>query len=108
MTTERRFVRFAPCRSHPDGRVPVRVTDMTAEDAWWWDTGVQTHHFTKTNRADRYWTWPCCCRRVISSSSRSADFADPRSLGTGRQSALRARAMAMLIETYPHLDVREA
>ncbi len=109
MTVARRFVRWAPCRSHPDGRVPVRVTDMTAEDAWWWDTRVQTHLVTQASRADRYWSWsvllPAC--HLVQLAQRR--FCRPLVVWARADNRRFVRvAMALLIETYPHLDVRDA
>ena len=53
----RRFVRRAPSRMNPNRSVDIRVTDMAAGDALWWDRKFGPHHARDRKRADRFWAW---------------------------------------------------
>jgi len=37
--------------------VDLRVTDMTAGDALWWDARLGPKHAPMATRADRFWSW---------------------------------------------------
>lgn len=105
---ERRFVRWASCKSHPQGRVPVRITQMTANDAWWWDTRLQPHHARMRDRADRFWPWsvllPAC--HLVQLAHRR--YCRPLVVWTRADNGRFVRvAMSILIEQYPHLDVND-
>ena len=52
----RRFVRRAPSKTDKSRWVDVRVTDMNAADAAWWDARLGGKH-VRLPRADRYWVW---------------------------------------------------
>ncbi len=104
--SKRRFARSAPSKVDTRRRVDIRVTDMAAGDALWWDTRLGPKHAQLTARADRFWSWsmllPLChlvqrakrrhCRPlVIWARADNGDF-------------MRV-AMSVLIEQYPYLDV---
>jgi hypothetical protein len=103
----RRFVRRAPCKSNPARRVDIRITDMRAADAAWWDRKLGPYHRLDRTRADRRWVWsallPFCC--VI----------QQRKQRTCRALVIWARdggrfirvGMAIVIEGYPHVDVTD-
>ena len=101
----RRFVRRAPSKADKTLLVDIRVTDMGAGDAAWWDARLGTKH-TLLPRADRFWVWsvllPMChlvqltkrryCRALVIWARNDQG----RFLRVG---------MSMLIESYPYLDV---
>jgi hypothetical protein len=106
-TVPRRFVRFAPSKFDKDRMVDVRVTDMTAADAVWWDARLAPRLAQVGGRADRHWSWsvllPLChlvqrakrrhCRPLVVWAR--AD--DRRFLRVG---------MSILIEDYPYLEAK--
>jgi hypothetical protein len=101
----RRFVRSAPSRADKKRPVDIRMTDMTARDAAWWDTRIGSKHVRMSSRPDRYWPWsvllPVChliqlthrrhCRALVIWAR-----ADTRRF-------VRV-GMSILIERYPYLD----
>jgi hypothetical protein len=82
------------------------MTDMTAGDAFWWDTRFGPKHAQMAARADRFWSWsmllPLChlvqrvkrryCRPLVIWARTDND----RFLRVG---------LSILIEAYPYLDV---
>jgi len=54
---QRRFVRSVPSKVDPSRLVDLRVTDMVASDALWWDTCLGPKHAVVATRADRLWSW---------------------------------------------------
>ena len=53
----RRFVRSAPNRADKRRSVDIRVTNMSANDALWWDSRMGPKHAAMSARADRFWSW---------------------------------------------------
>lgn len=106
MTSTRGFVRKAPSKVDKSRFVDIRTTDMTADDAFWWDSRLGPKHAQIRDRADRFWPWsvllPMChlvqlakrrfCRPLVTWAR--AD--NGRFLRVG---------MSILIENYPYLDV---
>lgn len=104
----RRFARSAPSRADKQRSVDVRMTDMEARDAAWWDARVGAKLVRMSTRADRFWAWsvllPMChlvqlaqrryCRALVIWAR--AD--NGRFLRVG---------MSILIESYPYLDATE-
>jgi hypothetical protein len=104
-TTGRRFVRKAPSKIDKTRSVDIRVTDMVASDAAWWDARLGPKHALIRSRADRFWAWsvllPMChlvqlakrrhCRPLVIWAREDAG----RFLRVG---------MSILIESYPYLD----
>jgi hypothetical protein len=86
--------------------VPVRITDMGALDAAWWDTRLGPHHVQIANRADRFWPWavllPLC--HLLQLSKRR--YCRPLVIWARTDSGQYLRVgMSIIIERYPHLDV---
>lgn len=102
----RRFTRTAPSKVDAARAVDIRITDMVANDAAWWDARLGPKHARSRSRADRYWAWsvllPLChlvqlakrrhCRPLVVWAR--AD--DRRFVRVG---------MSIFIENYPYLDV---
>jgi len=101
------FARFAPARRKSGANVRIRISDMTAADAWWWDVNVQTRLVLLPGRADRLWSWttmlPACMYVQLSKGRRCRPLVVWAYADSGR---LVRAAMSILIERYPHLDVR--
>lgn len=101
----RRFVRRAPSKADKTLLVDIRITDMRAGDAAWWDAKLGIKHIPLP-RADRYWVWSVllpmchlvqltkrrCCRALVIWARNDQG----RFLRVG---------MSMLIENYPYLEV---
>lgn len=105
----RRFIRFAPGKGNPSVSVPVRVTDMTARDAAWWDTRFGPHHLRIADRADRFWAWsvllPAC--HLVQLFKRR--YCRPLVIWARADSQRFMRVgMSIIIEQYPHLDVADS
>jgi hypothetical protein len=103
----RRFVHTAPSRIDKTRSVDVRITNMTARDAAWWDAHIGTKHLKMASRPDRYWPWS-----VFLPMTHLTQLVQRRRC---RALVIWARAdnrrflrvgMSILIEGYPHLDVR--
>ncbi|MEA3160414.1 MAG: hypothetical protein QOD95_1962 [Gammaproteobacteria bacterium] len=106
MASSRRFVRKAPSKVDKTRLVDIRTTDMTANDALWWDSRLGPKHAQIRTRADRFWPWsvllPMChlvqlaqrryCRPLVTWARADSG----RFLRTG---------MSILIEHYPYLNV---
>src|SRR5216684_2690734 len=108
MASSRGFVRKAPSKVQKTHLVDIRTTDMTADDALWWDSRLGPKHAQIRTRADRFWPWsvllPMChlvqlahrryCRPLVTWARTDSG----RFLRTG---------MSILIEHYPYLNVRK-
>jgi hypothetical protein len=106
MASTRGFVRKAPSKVDKTRFVDIRTTDMTANDALWWDARLGPKHAQIRTRADRFWRWsvllPMChlvqlaqrryCRPLVTWARADSG----RFLRTG---------MSILIEHYPYLNV---
>jgi hypothetical protein len=102
----RRFARKAPSKFDKSRSVDIRVTDMVANDAAWWDARLGAKHALIRSRADRLWSWsvllPMChlvqlvkrrhCRSLVIWARDDRG----RFLRVG---------MSIFIESYPYLDV---
>ena len=103
----RQFARFAPARKKGTRNVRIRISDMTARDAWWWDANVQPRLLLQPGRADRLWSWstmlPACMYLQLRRGRRCRPLVVWAYADGGR---LVRAAMSILIERYPHLDVR--
>jgi hypothetical protein len=105
----RRFVRKVPSKTDKTRSIDVRVTNMAAADAAWWDVRLGPKHASMASRADRFWSWsvllPMChlvqlakrrhCRPLVT----WARTDDGRFLRVG---------MSIFIESYPYLDATRA
>jgi len=103
--TRRRFARKAPSKVDKTRSVDIRMTDMVANDAAWWDTRLGPKHALMRSRADRLWSWsvllPMChliqlakrrhCRPLVIWAREDGG----RFLRVG---------MSIFIESYPYLD----
>ena len=103
--TGRRFARKAPSKIDKSRSVDIRVTDMVADDAAWWDARLGPKHALMRSRADRLWAWsvllPMChlvqllkrrhCRPLVIWARDDRG----RFLRVG---------MSIFIESYPYLD----
>lgn len=103
----KQFARFAPARKNGARSVRIRISDMTATDAWWWDAKVQTRLLMQSGRADRLWSWsmmlPACTYLQLRLGRRCRPLVVWACADSGR---LVRAAMSILIERYPHLDIR--
>jgi len=102
----RRFVRTAPSKVDRHRLVDLRVTDMTAGDALWWDARLGPKHALIATRADRLWSWsvllPLC--HVVQRAKRR--YCRPLVVWARTDSGRFLRVgMSILIEGYPYLDV---
>jgi hypothetical protein len=102
----RRFVRLAPSKVDKHRLVDIRVTDMTASDALWWDTRLGHKHARIADRADRFWAWtvllPMC--HLVQLAKRR--FCRPLVIWARADSGRFLRSgMSILIEEYPYLDI---
>ncbi len=102
----RRFARKAPSKIDKRRSVDIRITDMVATDALWWDGRLGPRHARMRSRADRFWAWsvllPMChlvqlahrrhCRPLVIWARDDGG----RFLRVG---------MSIVVENYPYLDV---
>jgi hypothetical protein len=104
----RRFLRLAPSKLDRHHLVDLRVTDMTAADALWWDVRLGPKHATIATRADRFWSWSVLlplCHVVQRAKGRHCR---PLVIWARTDSGRFLRVgMSILIEGYPHLDVAQ-
>lgn len=102
----RTFVRFAPGKVHRQQAVAVRVTDMIARDARWWDARMGPHHVRIAARADRLWSWvgllPACHLIQLSKGRQCRPLVVWARADNGQ--FLRV-GMSILIERYPNVDI---
>src|SRR5258708_36821198 len=108
MASSRRFVRKAPSKVDKTRLVDIRTTDMTANDALWWDSRLGPKHAQIRTRADRFWPWSVLlpmCHLVQLAQRRYC-----RPLGTWARAdngrVLRT-GMAILSSHNPHPDVSQ-
>lgn len=104
-TVLRGFVRRAPGKASGGGYADIRVTDMTARDALWWDRRFAPFHSQDRTRADANWLWsvllPMC--HLVQMAKRR--FCRPLVIWTRADNQRFVRAgMLIVIEGYPHLD----
>jgi hypothetical protein len=103
----RRFARAAPSKTDKRRSVDIRITDMTASDALWWDTRLGPAHARDASRADRYWVWSVLlplCHLVQRAKRRDCR---PLVIWARNDTGRFVRAgMCLVIEEYPYLDVR--
>jgi hypothetical protein len=103
----RRFARAAPSKTDKRRNVDIRITDMTAGDALWWDTRLGPAHARDASRADRLWVWsvllPMCHLVQRAKRRHCRPLVVWARADTGR--FVRA-GMCLIIEEYPYLDVR--
>jgi hypothetical protein len=102
----RSFVRRAPSKADKARSVDVRMTDMTASDAAWWDRRLGPKHARVRSRADRFWVWsvllPMCHLVQLAKRRHCRPLVIWARADSGR--FLRV-GMSILIESYPYLDV---
>jgi hypothetical protein len=87
-------------------RVDIRVTDMTARDAFWWDARLGPTHAQMVSRADRFWSWsvllPLC--HLVQRAKRR--YCRPLVIwGRTDNGRFLRVGLSILIEAYPYLDV---
>ncbi len=87
-------------------RVDIRITDMTARDAFWWDARLGPAHAKMASRADRLWSWsvllPLC--HLIQRAKRR--YCRPLVIwGRTDNGRFLRVGLSILIEAYPYLDV---
>src|SRR5450631_715018 len=105
----RRFVRQAPGKFDKTQYVDIRITDMIARDAAWWDARLGPKHAGIATRADRYWAWsvllPMCHLVQLANRRSCRPLVVWARTDTG--GFLRV-GMSILIESYPYLDATRA
>jgi len=103
--TQRRFARKAPSKIDKTRSVDIRMTDMVANDATWWDTRLGPKHALMRSRADRFWSWsvilPMCHLVQLAKRRQCRALVIWAREDSGR--FLRV-GMSILIESYPYLD----
>jgi len=100
----RRLVRKAPSRADPQRSVDLRMTDMVAGDAAWWDVRLGPKH-ARMERPDRYWSWsvllPMC--HLVQLAKRR--YCRPLVIWARADSGRFLRVgMSIFIESYPYLE----
>jgi hypothetical protein len=104
--TGRRFARKAPSKIDKTRSVDIRVTDMVANDAAWWDARLGPKHALIRSRADRFWAWsvllPMCHLVQLAKRRHCRPLVIWARDDGGR--FLRV-GMSIFIESYPYLDV---
>ncbi|MGD0491918.1 MAG: hypothetical protein ABSC32_10240 [Steroidobacteraceae bacterium] len=103
----RRFTRTAPSKADRTHSVDIRMTDMLASDAAWWDARLGPKHARNRTRADRFWAWsvllPLC--HLVQLAKRR--YCRPLVVWARADSGRFVRVgMSIFIEHYPYLDVR--
>lgn len=107
MSASRGFVRKAPSKADKTRAVDVRMTEMGAPDAAWWDARLGPKHALMRSRADRFWSWsvllPMC--HLVQLAKRRA--CRPLVIWARTDSGQFLRVgMSIMIESYPYLDSR--
>jgi hypothetical protein len=102
----RQFARSAPSKADKRRRVDIRLTNMAASDALWWDTRLGPKHASMAARADRFWSWsvllPLC--HVVQRAKRR--YCRPLVIWARTDSGRFLRVgMLIVIEAYPYLDI---
>ncbi len=101
----RRFARRAPSKVDKTRWVDIRITDMVAADAAWWDARLGPKHARMRSRADRLWAWSVLlptCHLVQLAQRRHCRPLVIWARDDGRR-FLRV-GMSIVIERYPFLD----
>ena len=98
-------MRRAPSKVNKARAVDVRMTDMGAADAAWWDARLGPKHAVMPSRADRFWSWSVLlpmCHLVQLAKRRSCR---PLVIWARTDSGRFLRVgMSILIDSYPYLD----
>jgi hypothetical protein len=102
----RRFVRSAPSKADKRRKVDIRVTNMAASDALWWDVRLGPKHASMAARADQFWSWsvllPMC--HLVQRAKRR--YCRPLVIWARTDSGRFLRVgMLIVIEAYPYLDI---
>ena len=101
----RGFVRRAPSKVDRTRSVDIRMTNMGAADAAWWDGRLGPKHARLRSRADRFWPWsvllPMCHLVQLAKRRECRPLVIWGRTDAGR--FLRV-GMSILIESYPYLD----
>jgi hypothetical protein len=107
--TGRGFARQARSKFDKTRSVDIRVTDMTANDAAWWDARLGPKHALIRSRADRFWAWsvllPMCHLVQLAKRRHCRPLVIWARDDGGR--FLRV-GMSLYIESYPYLEVRRS
>jgi hypothetical protein len=103
----RRFARTAPSKADKTRAVDIRMTDMLAADAAWWDARVGSKHARNRARADRFWAWsvllPLC--HLVQLAKRR--YCRPLVVWARADSGRFVRVgMSIFIENYPYLEAK--
>jgi hypothetical protein len=102
----RGFVRSAPSKFDKTRSVDLRITDMAARDALWWDARLGPKHITMATRADRFWTWSVFLPMAHLVQLAKRRYCRPLVIWARADDGLFLRVgMSILIENYPYLDV---
>jgi hypothetical protein len=101
----RRFTRTAPSKTDKTRAVDIRMTDMLAGDAAWWDTRLGPKNARSRARADRFWSWsvllPLC--HLVQLAKRR--YCRPLVVWARTDSGRFLRVgMSIFIESYPYLE----
>jgi hypothetical protein len=101
----RRFTRTAPSKTDKTRAVDIRMTDMLAGDAAWWDARLGPTHARNRARADRLWAWsvllPLC--HLVQLAKRR--YCRPLVVWARADSGRFVRVgMSIFIENYPYLE----
>jgi hypothetical protein len=101
----RRFTRTAPSKADTARAVDIRMTDMLAGDAAWWDARLGPKHARNRARADRFWAWsvllPLC--HLVQLTKRR--YCRPLVVWARADSGRFVRVgMSIFIENYPYLE----
>lgn len=104
----RGFARFASSKTDSSVRVPIRVSDMNAGDAFWWDTRFGAVHARDASRADRLWSWTTLLPACHLTQLAQRRFCRPLVIWARADNGRFLRVgMSIMIERYPHLDQRD-
>jgi hypothetical protein len=102
----RRFTRTAPSRTDQTRAVDIRMTDMVAGDAAWWDARIGSKHARNRSRADRLWAWsvllPLCHLVQLTKRRHCRPLVIWARADNGRFVRV---GMSIFIENYPYLEV---
>lgn len=103
------FVRYAPARRDQRRKVRIRISNMTGQDAIWWDAKVVPEISKEQGRADRFWVWSAMLPALLLYELAKGRKCRPLVIWayTDRGGLVRA-AMVFGIADYPHLNVSEA
>jgi len=101
----RRFTRTAPSKIDRTRSVDIRITDMFAADAAWWDTRLGPKHALNRSRADRLWTWSVLLPLTHLVQLAKRRYCRPLVVWARADKGRFVRVgMSIFIEGYPFLD----